>query len=228
VEMERSGRAMRRAHAEPPEFPIGGCAIPRYEVRTAAVGRLRVGAVPSAALPSSCGWQNCEAKVRGKEPLTRAPFSRADWGYGTSPLADCQNGPQGSAWLALGFCPNPRLDIDNNLDEGKGVPENINIDNPRDAETFRIMVQNFGGMRSRPLINVYCSGRRVATYGEPPNEVLGFEGPYGWTSIGAMWRVADVTVAVDATGRTTGCDAKPLHPPGTAQGYWITQNDPGY
>jgi len=153
---------------------------------------------------------------------------RADWGYANSPLTECQNGPQGPAWRALGFCANPRLDIDNNLQEGKGVPENINIDNPRDGETFRIMVQNFSGFASRPLINVYCGGRRVATYGEPPNEVLDFEGFTGKDFIGAMWRAADVTVRVDDAGRTTGCDVVPLHPPGSTRGYAITQNDPRY
>jgi hypothetical protein len=153
---------------------------------------------------------------------------RADWGYAHSPLVECENGPQGAAWRNLGYCANPRLDIDNNLQEGTGVPENINVDDPRDGETFRIMVQNFSGRLSRPLVNVYCGGRRVATYGEAPNTVQDFEGLPGMVSVGAMWRVADVAVRVDAANRTTGCDVEPLHPPGSTRGYWITQNDPSY
>jgi hypothetical protein len=188
------------------------------------------GATAHHALPSSsCGWHNCEAKIRGRNPpFTGMLVPRADWGYARSPLAECENGPQGAAWRSLGFCANPRLDIDNNLDEGTGVPENINVDNPRNAETFRVMVENYSGTLSRPLVNVYCSGRRVATYGEAPNTVQGFQGRHGNESVGAMWRVADVTVRVDAANRTTGCDVEPLHPPGTTRGYWITQDDPRY
>ena len=122
-----------------------------------------------------CGWHNCEANIRGSSPLSGAPVPRADWGYGTSLLAECENGPQGDTWRALGACSNPRLDIDNNLSEGTGVPENINVDRPRDGETFRIMVQNFSGTRARPLVNVYCAGRRVATLGAPPDEGPPFE-----------------------------------------------------
>jgi hypothetical protein len=186
------------------------------------------GATTFEALPTSCGWHNCEASIRGKDLTSGALLPRANWGYPNSPLTECSNGPLGSAWRALGFCANPRLDIDNNLEEGKGVPENINIDDPRDGETFRIMVQNFTGTASHPLVNVYCSGRRVATYGQPPSEVQNFQGTPGRDAIGAMWRPADVRVQVAPDGRTTGCDVQPLHPPGSTQGYWITQNDPRY
>ena len=130
----------------------------------------------------------------------------------------------------LGNCPNPRLDIDNNLSPMRiGLPENINVDNPRDGETFRIMVQNFTGGESHPVVNVYCGGRRVATFGEAPDQVNNFRGPRGDMGVGAMWRVADVTVNVDpATGEVTGCDAELLHRPGMTTGFYLTQNDPSY
>ncbi|MBX3268716.1 MAG: hypothetical protein KF729_00560 [Sandaracinaceae bacterium] len=179
---------------------------------------------------ASCGWHNCEATLRmPSHPVTGAPVGRADWGYPPTPLERCENGPLGDAWRALGECANPRLDIDNNLSEGIGVPENVNVDNPRDGETFRIMVQSFTGGLTRPVVNVYCGGRRVATFGRAPDEVRLFRGPSGNRSIGAMWRVADVTVAVDpSSGETIGCDVRQLHRPGLTTGYHLTLEDPTY
>lgn len=43
-----------------------------------------------------------------------------------------------------------------------------------------------------------------------------------------MWRVADVTVRVNAAGETVGCDVRQLHPPGMASGYFVTVNDPSF
>jgi hypothetical protein len=167
--------------------------------------------------PRACSWFNCQAALRGAT-------ARADWGYPNSPLVECENGPQGDQWRALGFCPNPRLDIDNNLDMSVGLPENINIDAPRDDQTFRIMVHNFTGAVSRPVVNVYCAGRRIATYGADPDPVVGYMGPNGNESIGAMWRVADVTTFVDAAG-VLRCESTVLHPPGLDVGYDVSVDD---
>jgi hypothetical protein len=177
---------------------------------------------------ASCGWHDCEAEIRENDPTTGLPVMRANWGYPASPVRECQDGPQGAQWRALGFCGNPRLDIDNNLMMGTGLPENINVDDPRDGQSFRIMVQNWSGTLAHPLINVYCSGRRVATYGQPPDQLTDYQGAGGDQNYGAMWRVADVRVHVDATGRTTGCDVTALHPRGATRGYFVTQNDPSY
>lgn len=173
-----------------------------------------------APLPDACDWSNCEAILRGRTGL------RADWGYATSPLSACENGPHGPDWAALGACGNPRLDVDNNLSEATGSPENINVDHPRDGESFRIMVQNFTGELARPLVNVYCSGHRVATYGLHPDEVPDFRGRPP-PAIGAMWRVADVTTHVDRSGVTT-CDVQSLHRQGTRRGYHVTYDDGSY
>jgi hypothetical protein len=43
-----------------------------------------------------------------------------------------------------------------------------------------------------------------------------------------MWRVADVTATVDAAGVTTGCVVNAIHPPGSATGYYITNDDPSF
>ncbi|MBZ0120806.1 MAG: hypothetical protein K8H88_27680, partial [Sandaracinaceae bacterium] len=166
-----------------------------------------------------CGWHNCEAVVRGGG-------GRVDWGYASSPLAGCENGPHGAEWRAFGSCTNPRLDIDNNLSKSIGTPENINLDNPRDGETFRVMLQNFTGTATRPLVNVYCDGRLVGTYGAPPDLVGGYTGGSGYSTCGAMWRVVDVTTHV--AGGVTTCDLAALHPPGSTGGYWVTYDDPRF
>ena len=172
---------------------------------------------PSA---DQCGWHNCEAWIRGTGP-------RADWGYATSGLAECVGGPLGDMWRDLGWCANPRLDVDNNLSEGTGLPENINIDVPGDGETFRIMIENFTGGVTHPLVNIYCGGRREATFGAPPDEVPDFTGTNGWEGVGAMWRVADVTTHVAADGTVT-CEAEGLHPPGATEGYDVSYGDVRY
>ncbi|MBI2897254.1 MAG: hypothetical protein HYY06_27095 [Deltaproteobacteria bacterium] len=175
----------------------------------------------------SCGWHNCEATIRG-EIAPGIPVARVDWGYEWSEIEECGNGPHGAEWRALGACANPRLDIDNNLAKASGVPENINVDVPGDGETFRIMVQNFSGELAHPLVNVYCAGQRVATYGAPPDEVEDFEGATGYDGIGAMWRVADVTTFVIPEDGTIDCDVAAVHPPGQGSGYDVTYEDPRY
>ena len=167
----------------------------------------------------ACSWANCEAVIRGTVP--GGPTPRADWGYATSPLAACQDGPHGAEWMALGFCGNPRLDIDNNLSKARGLPENINIDQPREGETFRVMAHNFTGTLTHPLVNIYCGGRLYGTYGAAPDLVNGFEAPGGFAR-GAMWRAVDVTTHVNAAGEITNCDLREVHPPGATAGYDVT------
>lgn len=175
----------------------------------------------------ACGWHNCEATIRGMSGIGGGLVPRANWGYPQSPLAECENGPQGAQWRTLRGCSNPRLDIDNNLAEGTGVPENINIDQPNNGEVFRVMVHNFSGQLARPLVNIYCSGRRQATFGAPPDEVRGFEAArMGNSDVGAMWRVADVRAIVN--GGRTSCAVTGLRSPGIFGGYLVTFGDPSY
>jgi hypothetical protein len=166
----------------------------------------------------ACSWYNCEANIRGG-----IGTRRADWGYPNTPLANCEGGPQGAQWRSLGSCSNPRLDIDNNLSEGIGLPENINIDNPNMGDAFRIMVHNFTGQTARPVVNIYCGGRLKATFGAAPDEISGYAASR--SPIGAMWRVADVVAFVDEAGVTVDCEVTALHPPGAAAGYDITIED---
>ena len=166
----------------------------------------------------ACSWYNCEATLRGAS-------SRANWGYGNSPIENCSGGPQGTQWSRLGYCANPRLDIDNNLSEGTGVPENINVDNPNVGDGFRVMVHNFTGTIARPLVNVYCGGRLKATFGAAPDIVPAFTGR--GRQVGAMWRVTDILTTLAPDG-TTDCEITGLHPPGATTGYDVTYDDSRY
>jgi len=179
----------------------------------------------SSAL-DQCSWANCEANLRGDAVMPPQTVNRADWGYPKSPLSLCQNNQQGAIWQSLGYCSSPRLDIDNNLLEATGVPENINVDAPKDSETFRIMVANFTGAGAHPLVNVYCDGRRTATIGAAPDGLANFSGTSGSAAIGALWRVADVTTHV--SGTQTTCTVNVLHPPGSSTGFNVTFDDARY
>jgi hypothetical protein len=179
-----------------------------------------------------CGWNDCTASAYVLPP-------NSNWGYANSPLAACNMTPLGSTWTALGYCHNPRLDIDNV--NKVGVPENTNIDDPADGQTFRAMVHYYGqdnvastnAVEEHPIVNVYCGGRLKATYGQAPNTLGPCPGATCFNTgmggnikmPGLMWRVADVTVQVDGTGTTTGCNVTPIHPPGTTSGYYVTNND---
>ena len=172
--------------------------------------------------PDDCYYTNCKAASWAILPGRDV----ADWGYTDTPLAACEGGPDGLFWALVGACKNPRLDVDNVATEG--IPENINVDNPTDADTFRTMVHYYGGSGGvLPLVNLYCGGRLLGTYGAAPDTVPGFDTSGGFGE-GDMWRVADAQVMVDATGTTTGCTLTPLHPPGTTTGYWVTTDDRSY
>jgi hypothetical protein len=163
--------------------------------------------------PDTCYFSNCAAG------------GTINWGYANSPLTECQGGPQGAAWTALGYCRNPRLDIDSI--RRNGVPENINIDVPQHNKTYRVMINYYGGTgAAHPLVNIYCGGRLRATYGQAPDLVQGFD-VSGGTSTGDMWRVADVTTTV-VNGVTTDCTITPLHAPGQSSGYWVGQTPRTY
>lgn len=151
----------------------------------------------------------------------------AAWGYAASAIESC-TGP-GARGGFTGSCPNPRLDIDNIIETTEYVPENINLDNPRDGDQFRVMVHHYASSDrpARPLVNVYCGGELRATYGADPDFVTGFD-QGGGRNGGSMWRVADVRTMVDGTGVTTGCEVTPLHPSGAMSGYAVTNDDSTY
>ena len=106
--------------------------------------------------------------------------------------------------------PNPRLDIDNITTTGK--PENINIDNPNNNDTFRVLARYYGShydcnwlgfnctdLATHPVVNIYCGGTRKATFGESPQVTI--------DSSGDSWKVVEVKWVGDP-----GSDACELTP----------------
>jgi hypothetical protein len=189
---------------------------------------------PTDPNPDDCNYTNCTA---AEYPVTGdPPAPPPEWGYVNTDLSGCRGSLHGSEWEALGSCHNPRLDLDNRTFPGR--PENMNIDNPAASDTFRILVHYFATSRDaieeHPLVNIYCGGVLLATFGQAP-DTLGslndpgstFNSPGGWAQ-GSMWRVADVTAQVDELGNTTGCQIQALHPPGSSSGYWVTVDDTSY
>jgi len=162
-----------------------------------------------------CYYANCDTEFRfGAGP---------DWGYPDTPPGMCVL-PPGST----GQCYNPRLDIDNISETASYVPENINVDAPLEGESFRVLVNYFSGdVATNPLVNIYCGGEIVSTFGAAPDTVPSFTSSEIGSS-GLMWRVADVVTRVDATGATTGCDVTALHPPSASTGYWLTTGDTSF
>jgi hypothetical protein len=131
---------------------------------------------------------------------------RVDWGFGDSPLNAC-NTPSFEAFLGVGRCPNPRAADDNNHIIAIGTTERIQFDNPGDGQSFRIMAQNFDNQPARPRVFVYCGGQRAGAFdppSTPANFVANNRGVYG-----VMWRAADVTTHVDASGNVS-CNPAPV------------------
>jgi hypothetical protein len=101
--------------------------------------------------PDDCMWGNCTAgEYFTDASMTQFPNlypgnPAPSWGYGSSAVGNCSGSLHGYLWsnASLNVCKNPRLDIDNILNVG--MPENTNIDNPSNGDTFRAMVHYYGG-----------------------------------------------------------------------------------
>jgi hypothetical protein len=124
------------------------------------------------------------------------------WSYPNSPNSACTGNQYGS-WT---YCPNPRIDIDNYTNK-IGVPENLNLDKPNDGDQYRVFVHFYSGSTlTHPVVNVYCDGYRLGTYGKTP-QVAGFNSG-GANDGGKGWKVVDVTTHV--AGGVTTCDLVPV------------------
>ncbi|MBU1239118.1 hypothetical protein KKF84_13915, partial [Myxococcota bacterium] len=131
------------------------------------------------------------------------------WGQADSPLAACEDTSAGSTWQTLGVCKNPRLDIDNI--STSGIPENINVDTPTNNGTYRIGVYYYSGsLATHPVVNVYCDGVRVATYGYPVSNQVTISDSGGYGCVGDLWRVADVHTTVNSSTGEVTCTVTPL------------------
>jgi hypothetical protein len=168
--------------------------------------------------PSTCNPANCSAELR-------FGAARTDFGYPDSPLVDCETGPGPAAFAALGRCPNPRAGIDDNQFLASGVAEVVQIDAPRDGDTFRLMLHNFDNRPAhKTAIFVYCSGTRVGALPGPASPPE-FRAPDRATLVGLMWRAADVT-AHSKDGQLT-CSVTPLTLPGSTEPF-VTVDDRSY
>ncbi|HSC87362.1 MAG TPA: hypothetical protein VLC09_08845 [Polyangiaceae bacterium] len=148
---------------------------------------------------ATCNTSNCAAALRG--------LPRINWGYADSPLGAC-NTAAFDGFLSIGRCPNPRAADDNNQSIANGTAERMQLDNPHDGQTFRVMAQNFDNGPAQPHVFVYCGGERAGAFqapAQPPN----FMEPLPQTGFGVMWRATDVTTHVDSNGDVT-CTAVPV------------------
>ncbi len=128
----------------------------------------------------------------------------------------CGNAPHGggAAWRTLGYCRNPRLDVDTNGTDGSCssratnpnsnefcAPENINVDVPILGMPYRVMVNYFDagprtGPFTRPMpdshasVNIYCGGALRGAFGLDPLVTLRYRGGQGAEN--DNWYVADV------------------------------------
>jgi hypothetical protein len=159
-----------------------------------------------------CYYANC---VASDHEFGGAP----EWGLpDTEDTSACNEAPHGhgATWEELGFCANPRLDVDVitcNPAETDSTsfdfcsPENINVDNPPLGDTFRIMVNYYSehshSGRTVPTLNIYCGGALRASLGgfdevgEPRVELVNGSS-YGENN--DNWMVADVTFEVGECG----------------------------
>ena len=176
-----------------------------------------------------CYFGDCTA---GSYATPTRAMNAPQWGYTDSPIAQCIGSPEGVTWSSgLMACHNPRLDIDN-TGGSPGTPENINIDNPKNGDSFRAAVHFYSNVTpavdEHPMLNIYCGGALKATFGKAPDILAGFNKGLG-SNRGLLWRVADVKAIVDSMGNTTDCAVTALHPPATpTMGPFVTNNDMTY
>jgi hypothetical protein len=85
----------------------------------------------------------------------------------------------------------------------------MQLDNPLNGQTFRVMVQNFSNGVAHPHVFVYCGGQKAGAF-DAPSSPANFVSPNPG-SFGTMWRPADITTIVDAAGNVF-CNTRPVTP----------------
>ena len=120
----------------------------------------------------------------------------------------CGDAPHGggATWRGLGYCRNPRLDVDTNGTDGACdgsvtdpdldafcAPENINVDIPIVGMPYRVMVNYYSGApETHPTVNIYCGGALRGSFGSDPFVTLRSSGGFGGGPPNDNWYVADV------------------------------------
>ena len=128
---------------------------------------------------SACFFDSCQTASYNVSDAT-FPYE-VNWGYAATNSTT----------------PNPRLDIDNITTTGK--PENINIDNPNNNDTFRVLARYYGShydcnwlgynctdVATHPVVNIYCGGTRKATFGESPQVTIDSKND-SWKVVEVKW-----------------------------------------
>jgi hypothetical protein len=154
-----------------------------------------------------------------------------DWGYAQSQDSACIGWSSKRAKpdaTTLG-CTNPRLDKDNvtcnsSIDDPTSTdfcgPENINLDNPNDGESFAIAVNHYeqhavnlgDTSNAKPHVNLYCNGVRVVSVGYNPvtgQTSFPLLNNGGYDSTGDYWIVGTIKTHV-TNGQITSCDVAPI------------------
>ncbi len=165
-----------------------------------------------------CYYGNCQ-------PDDETPISWPDHANTTTDFASiCGSAPHGggAAWTALGYCRNPRLDVDTNGTDGACngsetnpdldafcAAENINVDLPIVGMPYRVMVNYYGGTpATNPTVTIYCGGALRGAFGTDPFVTLNSSGGFGGGPQNDNWYVADVVFFNGACG--IDCNIYPL------------------
>jgi len=151
---------------------------------------------------NDCYYANCQPDS----------YDIAWGGHGPSDLSNCSDAPHGGGaqWTSLGYCANPRLDVDTNGTDGACdgavtdpdleafcAPENINIDEPMVGVPYRILVNDYSdGFHDGATfteVSIYCGGNLRGSFGRD-DSILDFSASDGNSSgaANASWIVADV------------------------------------
>lgn len=162
-----------------------------------------------------CRWNNCKG----------SNWAQSAWNQANSSIDFCIGTDSGPSFNTnYGVCKNPRLDIDN-IDR-VGIPENINVDYPSDGQTYRVGLHFYSGSpTTHPVVNIYCDGQRLATYGYPTSNQVTFSTSSYNCSAADLWRVADVLTEVDPVSGAVTCTVTPLSSGGNP---YITQTSSAY
>lgn len=146
-----------------------------------------------------------------------------DWGMPhTTDVSACNQAPHGNGdtWESLGYCANPRLDVDvitcdstvtDATADNFCSPENINVDNPAQGDVYRVMVNYYSEHShtgvTHPSVNIYCGGELRASFGATGDVTLTNGSSYGEDN--DNWMVADLRFYTDECGNVT-CEVAPL------------------
>lgn len=169
---------------------------------------------------SSTVWQDCfYANCAGV----------VNWGYTDSATTACHgwSSKRGSTTA----CSNPRLDRDNiscdpSSDDPVGGtsytgfcgPENINLDNPNNNDTFVVGVNHYDNhgntSNAHPHVNLYCNGQRVLSAGYNPatgQTQFPLLTTPGQSTDGDFWNVATIKATVSGGNLSCTVTTLPSH-----------------